>query len=53
VDVKGSPSQSGINVFVIHEGTKVKVIQAQEDWVNIRIASGSEGWILRTDLEVI
>lgn len=53
VDVKGAPTQSGVNVFVIHEGTKVRVIREQDGWVNIRIASGNEGWILETDCEII
>lgn len=53
VDVKGAPTQSGVNVFVIHEGTKVRVIREQDGWVNIRIASGNEGWILESDCEII
>ena len=53
VDVKGAPSNSGINVFVIHAGTKVQVMGERDGWVNIRIASGNEGWIPQTDCAVI
>lgn len=53
VDVKGAPTDSGMNVFVIHEGTKVQVLRQQEGWINIRIASGNEGWIPESDLVVI
>ncbi len=53
VDVKGAPSNSGINVFVIHAGTKVQVMDERDGWVNIRIASGNEGWIPQTDCAVI
>lgn len=53
VDVKGAPTNTGINVFVIHEGTKVQVLGEREEWVHIRIASGNEGWILQSDLAII
>lgn len=53
VDVKGAPTNSGVNVFVIHEGTKVQIIDERDGWVNIRIASGNEGWIPKTDAEQI
>ena len=53
VDVKGSPTETGINVFVIHEGTKLRVLQEQDGWVNVRIASGNEGWMRKSDVIVI
>lgn len=53
VDVKGAPTQSGVNVFVIHAGTKVRVIGERDGWVNIRIASGNEGWIPENDCTII
>lgn len=53
VDVKGAPTNSGVNVFVIHAGTKVRVLGEREGWVNIRIASGNEGWIPESDCTVI
>lgn len=53
VDVKGAPSDSGLNVFVIHEGTKVKVLELRDGWMNIRIASGNEGWIPAESGEII
>lgn len=53
VDVKGAPADSGLNVFVIHEGTKVKVIELRDGWMNIRIASGNEGWIPEASGEII
>lgn len=53
VDVKGAPTDSGVNVFVIHEGTKVRVLGERDGWVNIRIASGGEGWIKEGDCTVI
>jgi len=43
--VKSSPSQSSVDLFVIHEGSKVKIIDKVGGWYEIRIASGSVGWL--------
>ena len=50
--VKSSPS-SGKDLFVIHEGTKVKVLDNVGDWLNISLADGRQGWIESSALEVI
>ncbi|HCT71041.1 MAG TPA: hypothetical protein DF409_08425, partial [Bacteroidales bacterium] len=43
--VKSSPDESSIDLFVIHEGLKVTVIDRIGEWQEIRIANGSKGWI--------
>ena len=43
--VKGSPDEKSIDLIVIHEGTKVKVLDRIGDWKEIRIANGNSGWI--------
>jgi len=48
VTVKSSPSDNSIDLFVIHEGTKVSITGNMGDWYEIRIPSGSMGW-LRTE----
>ena len=45
ITVKSSPSQLGKDLFVIHEGTKVIIIEEINEWCNIRIANGSDGWL--------
>ncbi len=45
ITVKSSPSSSGVDLFVLHEGTKVTVIDNDADWDKIRIADGSIGWL--------
>ena len=44
VEVKSSPG-SGVNLFVLHEGTKVKVLEQVGDWCNIELADGRQGWL--------
>lgn len=53
VTVKGAPDNSGTDLFLIHEGLKVKVIGSLRDWYNIQLADGNEGWIVKSDLEKI
>ena len=53
VDVRTSPNENGSAAFVLHEGTKCTIRQDNGDWLEIKIANGSVGWILKTDLAVI
>lgn len=53
VTVKGAPDSSGTELFLIHEGLKVRVIGSLGNWYNIRLADGNEGWISKSDLEKI
>ena len=52
--VKSSPSSgSSKDLFVIHEGTKVKILDEVGDWKNISLADGRQGWIKTADIEII
>jgi tetratricopeptide (TPR) repeat protein len=51
--VKGSPIKDGAKLFMLHEGTKVTVVDALEGWRKIRIANGNEGWVEADALEEI
>lgn len=53
VSVKSTPSESGTNLFVLHEGTKVEIMESLGNWCEIKIPSGDRGWIKWTDLEKI
>jgi tetratricopeptide (TPR) repeat protein len=53
VSIKSSPDESGTNLFILHEGTKVEILSSISGWCEIKIASGNRGWIKLTDLEVI
>lgn len=45
ITVKSAPSSSGIDLFVLHEGTKVDIIDNTDNWDKIKIADGSVGWM--------
>jgi len=53
VTIKGSPSESGTELFLLHEGTKVKVLEKLGDWTNVQLSDGSEGWVNNEALSVI
>ena len=45
VTVKSSPDSNGTDLFVIHAGTKVGVVESQDHWTEIRLDDGSKGWL--------
>jgi tetratricopeptide (TPR) repeat protein len=45
VTVKGSPSETGTELFIIHEGLKVQLTDSLGDWIEIKLADGNEGWV--------
>lgn len=52
--VKSAPGESGAkDLFILHEGTRVKVLDSVGDWFNIELADGRQGWIGAHDIEII
>ena len=52
--VKSSPSESSAkDLFILHEGTKVKILDEVGSWKNISLADGRQGWIPADNLEII
>jgi tetratricopeptide (TPR) repeat protein len=51
--VKSSPDNKSVDLFVIHEGTKVRVIDRIGNWKEVRIANGNSGWIQTTAIREI
>lgn len=45
VTVKSSPNATSIDLFVLHEGTKVTVLESSNGWNKVKIANGSVGWL--------
>ena len=54
VSVKSSPSaESSQDLFILHEGTKVEILDQVGSWSNIELADGRQGWIKSSDIETI
>ena len=50
VTVKSSPDQSGTDLFVIHEGTKVSIKSTLGEWSEISLEDGNVGWMPSKDI---
>jgi tetratricopeptide (TPR) repeat protein len=50
VRMKGSPSESGTELFILHEGLSVQITDKLGDWIEIRLADGNKGWIKESAL---
>jgi len=54
VTVKSTPSSAGTDLFIIHEGRKVQILDSSmKEWVEIRLEDGNTGWIPVNVMEVI
>ena len=53
ISIKSSPDRSATDLFVLHEGTKVKVLTEVDEWVEVVIADGKKGWTLKSNVEEI
>lgn len=54
VTVKNGPSASSGDSFVIHEGTRVDILDKSiAKWRSVRLADGREGWVSADQLEEI
>ena len=54
VTVKSTPSSSGTDLFIIHEGRKVNILDSSmKEWVEIRLEDGNTGWVPVNVMEII
>ena len=40
-----APGEEGIQVFALHEGTKVRIQEVSGSWVEVLLADGNVGWL--------
>ncbi|MBP3682888.1 MAG: tetratricopeptide repeat protein [Rikenellaceae bacterium] len=53
VSVKAAPEKNSTDMFVLHEGTKVRVGNSVEGWIEVTIADGNKGWLEERTIEMI
>lgn len=51
--IKSEPNLRSTEAFVLHEGTKVQVLDTVSDWKKIKLADGKTGWIMKEDIKMI
>ena len=53
VYVKSAPDESSIDLFIVHEGLKIEVIDQLNIWRKIKLKDGNQGWVIKRDLLII
>jgi len=51
ITVNSAPTSSSTNLFTLHAGSKVEIIDGIGDWINIKIANGNSGWIAQNSIK--
>lgn len=45
VSIKSAPTLNATNLFILHEGTIVSIIEKNENWIRIQLDNQKEGWL--------
>jgi len=53
IDLMSEPTENSSVSFVLHEGTKVKILDETELWFEIRFGDGKIGWLQKEFVETI
>ena len=54
VTVKSTPAENGNDLFVLHEGSKVEILDSSlKEWCEVTIADGKQGWIPKKSFDLI
>lgn len=51
--VNSAPSEKSTNLFSLHSGTKVEIVEEIGNWVNISIVNGNSGWVKKSHCKII
>lgn len=53
INIKSSPDYKGTDIFILHEGTKVELLDSIGNWYEIKISNGNKGWTEKENLYII
>tara|TARA_B100000787_G_scaffold104841_1_gene77657 strand:- start:2233 stop:2961 length:729 start_codon:yes stop_codon:yes gene_type:complete len=51
ITVNSAPTSTSTNLFTLHQGSKVEIVDTIGSWINIKIANGNRGWVLRNSIK--
>jgi SH3-like domain-containing protein len=52
-EIKSSPDENGTNLYLIHYGLKVEIIDELNNWIKIILPDGKMGWMKNDSVEII
>lgn len=53
VSVRNEPNLRGNELFLLHEGTKVQILNTFQEWVQLELANGSTGWMDKSSIKFL
>lgn len=53
VQIKAEPNQRSEQIFILHEGTKVNVLEELNEWKKIKIVDGKTGWVTSESIRLL
>ncbi len=53
ITAKSSPTPNSVDLFVIHQGTKVRLLDEVDGWEKIKLQNGSIGWLPKQSMKKI
>ena len=51
ITVNSAPTNNSVNLFTLHAGSKVEIIDSIGNWINIKIDNGNSGWIIQNSIK--
>jgi tetratricopeptide (TPR) repeat protein len=51
--IMNEPTTTANSKFSLHEGTKVRIVETNGDWVLIKLDNGNEGWVKISEVGII
>ncbi len=53
IEVRNDPSKAASIAFVLHEGSKLKILDENENWYKVHFDQGKVGWLPKTSVKII
>ncbi len=54
INVKGAPSNSSTDLFILHSGARLKIIDnTMKEWCEVQFEEGKAGWVYKNDISII
>ena len=51
--VRNAPTFNSEEIFILHEGTKVMVLDAVDNWKKIKLVDGKQGWMIADEIKLL
>lgn len=53
VPVRSEPNLRSDELFLLHEGTKLEVLETFQDWIKLELSNGAQGWITKNEVRFL